>query len=114
MTTATSGCARCGRDEPEGQPCACCPNCGGVKSANALRCYKCAWPGRQPRSMTHNAVSEVELAAVTSRPRRAVRYRVYCFACGRSSEVETAPRQMKRCEACGGTMLVEMGDNDYY
>jgi rRNA maturation endonuclease Nob1 len=59
------------------------------------------------------AASEVDLTAVTSPPRRPVRYRVYCFACGRSSEVDTAPRRMKRCEACGGTMLVEMGDSDY-
>ena len=112
MTTATSACARCGRPEIDGQPCGCCPKCGGVKSATALQCYKCAWPGRGPRTTTRYAAPEVELPGVMTRRPRPVRYRVYCFACGRSSEVETAPRQMSRCDACGGTMLVEMGDND--
>jgi hypothetical protein len=112
MTAAMSGCARCGRAELDGQPCGCCPNCGGAKSASARQCYTCAWPGRQPRSARAYAASQVELPAVTSRPRKPVHYRVYCFACGRSSEVETAPRQMNRCDACGGTMLVEMGDDN--
>ena len=96
----------------DAQPLAACPSCGGVKSAGSLRCYKCAWPDRAPRSTTRQAPLELEMTEVTSRRRRAVRYRVYCFACGRSSEVETAPKQMSRCDACGGTMLVEMGDND--
>ena len=112
MTIAMSGCARCGRAETVGQPCGCCPTCGGVKSASAMRCYKCTWPDRGPRTGVRYAAPEVALPEVVTHRRRPVRYRVYCFACGRSSEVETAPRQMSRCEACGGTMLVEMGDND--
>jgi hypothetical protein len=112
MTTATSGCARCGRAEIDGQACACCPKCGGVKSANARQCYACAWPGRAPRSTTRQAPPDVEQPVVVSRQRRSVRYRVYCFACGRSTEVESALRQTNRCAACGGTMLVEVGDND--
>jgi hypothetical protein len=112
MTTATPGCARCGRAELDRLPCPCCPKCGGVKSAGALQCYMCAWPGRLPRSTASDAAPDVDLPVVNSRRRRPVRYRVYCFACGRSSEVEIAPRQMNRCDACGGTMLVEMGDYD--
>jgi hypothetical protein len=35
------------------------------------------------------------------------RFRVYCIACSRSSEGESAPPRLSRCEHCGGTMLVE-------
>jgi hypothetical protein len=34
-------------------------------------------------------------------------FRLYCFACGRSSEMATAPARPGRCVHCGGTMLVE-------
>jgi len=34
-------------------------------------------------------------------------FRVYCMACGRSSEGASAPARLSRCEDCGGTMLVE-------
>jgi hypothetical protein len=34
-------------------------------------------------------------------------FRVYCIACGRSSEGASAPARLSRCENCGGTMLVE-------
>jgi hypothetical protein len=42
--------------------------------------------------------------------RRAARrvFRLYCFACGRSSEVSVAPVRPGRCLHCGGTMLVEV------
>jgi hypothetical protein len=42
--------------------------------------------------------------------RRAVRrvFRLYCFACGRSTETSVAPAQPGRCIHCGGTMLVEL------
>jgi hypothetical protein len=42
--------------------------------------------------------------------RRAARrlFRVYCFACGRSSEVSVAPVRPGRCLQCGGTMLVDV------
>jgi DNA-directed RNA polymerase subunit RPC12/RpoP len=35
-------------------------------------------------------------------------FRLYCFACGRSSEVLIPPARPGRCQHCGGTMLVEM------
>jgi hypothetical protein len=35
-------------------------------------------------------------------------FRLYCFACGRSSEVSIAPVRPGRCLHCGGTMLVEV------
>jgi hypothetical protein len=34
-------------------------------------------------------------------------YRLYCFACGRSSEVAIVPAHPGRCTACGGSMLTE-------
>jgi hypothetical protein len=43
--------------------------------------------------------------------RRAVRrvFRLYCFACGRSTESATVPTaRVGRCQDCGGTMLVEL------
>jgi hypothetical protein len=41
--------------------------------------------------------------------RRAARhvFRVYCVACGRSSDVSIASARPGRCLHCGGTMLVE-------
>ena len=49
-------------------------------------------------------------AADRAARRRAVRrvFRLYCLACGRSSEVLIAPAQPGRCVHCGGTMLVEV------
>jgi hypothetical protein len=46
--------------------------------------------------------------------RRAARrvFRLYCFACGRSSEVLLAPARPGRCLDCGGTMLVELAAPD--
>lgn len=35
-------------------------------------------------------------------------FRLYCFACGRSSEVSIVPVRPGRCPHCGGTMLVEV------
>lgn len=42
--------------------------------------------------------------------RRAARrvFRLYCFACGRSTEVLIAPLRPGRCLHCGGTMLAEV------
>jgi|SRR5579884_1213440 len=42
--------------------------------------------------------------------RRAARrtYRLYCFACGRSNDVEIAPARPGRCPHCGGTLLAEV------
>ena len=49
-------------------------------------------------------------AADRAAQRRALRrvFRLYCLACGRSSEVSIAPAQPGRCVHCGGTMLVEL------
>jgi hypothetical protein len=40
-------------------------------------------------------------------------YRLYCFACGRSTEVLVAPARPGRCLQCGGTMLLEAVAPDY-
>lgn len=49
-------------------------------------------------------------AADRAAQRRAARrvFRLYCLACGRSSEVLIAPAQPGRCGRCGGTMLAEL------
>jgi hypothetical protein len=49
-------------------------------------------------------------AADRALQRRAARrvFRLYCLACGRSSEVLIAPVQPGRCGHCGGTMLAEL------
>ena len=91
---------------------ACCPQCGGPKSANAMRCYACAWPGRLPKATNRQAEFELAVPVSPILSRRKVKFRVYCFSCGRSTEVEVAPSRMGRCDACGGTMLVELGDSD--
>jgi hypothetical protein len=46
---------------------------------------------------------------VRAAQRRAARriFRLYCVACGRSTDVSTAPSRPGRCVHCGGTMLVE-------
>jgi hypothetical protein len=35
-------------------------------------------------------------------------FRLYCVACGRASEMSTAPARVGRCLHCGGTMLLEV------
>jgi hypothetical protein len=49
-------------------------------------------------------------AEVRAAERRAARrvFRLYCVACGRSSEAATAPQRAGRCPTCGGTMLLEL------
>jgi hypothetical protein len=89
-----------------------CPQCGGAKSANAVQCYACAWPGRGPKATTHRVDDDLVNPVVPISRNRKIRFRVYCFSCGRATEVDVAPRRMDRCDVCGGTMLVEMGDND--
>lgn len=51
--------------------------------------------------------SAEERAAARRAARR--RFRLYCLACGRSSEGSTvpAPSSRSRCAHCGGTLLVE-------
>jgi hypothetical protein len=53
-----------------------------------------------------NEPSAEERAAQRRAARRV--FRLYCFACGRSSEVSSAPVRPGRCLHCGGTMLVEV------
>ena len=49
-------------------------------------------------------------AAERAARRRAARhvFRVYCIACGRSSDVSRVPARPGRCLHCGGTLLVEV------
>jgi hypothetical protein len=49
-------------------------------------------------------------AEIRAAERRAARrmFRLYCVACGRSSESPTAPLRPGRCPTCGGTMLLEL------
>ena len=110
MTASAVLCERCGRTTPDGSRCVCRPQCGGPKSATALRCYTCAWPGRAPRVTTRQADIDLTLP-VAHTQRRKVTFRIYCFACGRATEMDVAPPRIDRCDACGGTMLVEMGDS---
>jgi DNA-directed RNA polymerase subunit RPC12/RpoP len=49
--------------------------------------------------------SAEERAAVRRAARRV--FRLYCLACGRSTEESTAPLRAGRCPTCGGTMLLE-------
>ena len=51
--------------------------------------------------------SSAEERAAQRRAARRV-FRLYCFACGRSSEVLIVPARPGRCAHCGGTMLVEV------
>jgi len=53
-----------------------------------------------------NEPSAEERAAERRAARRV--FRLYCFACGRSSEVSIAPVRPGRCLHCGGSMLVEV------
>jgi rRNA maturation endonuclease Nob1 len=50
---------------------------------------------------------------VPSAKRRAIDFRVYCFACGRATEVEIAPMFPGRCRACGGSLIVENQSSVY-
>jgi len=47
-----------------------------------------------------------ERAALRKAARRI--FRLYCFACGRSTEGTTTPGRAGRCPVCGGTMLLEL------
>jgi hypothetical protein len=55
-------------------------------------------------------LSEEPPAEERAAQRRAARrvFRLYCVACGRSSEVSIAPARPGRCVHCHGTMLVEL------
>ena len=62
-----------------------------------------------PLQLTNEAPAEERAAQ-----RRAARHvlRLYCFSCGRSSEVAIAPVRPGRCLHCGGTMIVEVAATD--
>jgi hypothetical protein len=64
---------------------------------------------RRPR-MSPLEIEAEPSAEVRAAERRAARrvFRLYCVACGRSSEAATAPARAGRCPTCGGTMLLEL------
>jgi DNA-directed RNA polymerase subunit RPC12/RpoP len=80
-----------------------CARCGAQKPTSGMRCLACG---------VRNDVPVESEAAIEARAaeRRAARriFRLYCVACGRSTESPTPPRQVGRCPACGGTMLLEL------
>jgi DNA-directed RNA polymerase subunit RPC12/RpoP len=80
-----------------------CARCGAQKPASGVRCPACGVRIDVP--VEPEAAIEARAAE-----RRAARrmFRLYCVACGRSTEGPTPPTQVGRCPACGGTMLVEL------
>jgi hypothetical protein len=60
-------------------------------------------------SAEERAAQAVERAAQRRTDRRV--FRLYCVACGRSSDVSIPPVRPGRCVHCGGTMLVEVADS---
>jgi hypothetical protein len=72
-------------------------------------------PAGLPRRVRRSRWTPLQLADEPSAEERAAQrrtakrvFRLYCFACGRSSEVSIAPARPGRCLHCGGTMLVEV------
>ncbi len=64
---------------------------------------------RRTRASTFQVPDEPsaeERAALRKAARRI--FRLYCFACGRSTESTTTPGRAGRCPVCGGTMLLEL------
>ena len=110
MIPTDSLCTVCGRETSRRHiGCTRCPQCGGLKSATALRCYACAWPDRQPRRARQLDDQDRPVAenAPVDHRRRAISFRVACFSCGRSRDVDAVPSSPGRCPTCGGSMLVE-------
>lgn len=111
MTVANT-CRSCGGTMgPERHACTACPQCGGQKSATALRCYACAWPGREPRQTRETAerhpIEPAPIEPARTPTRVQTKYRLYCVACGRATDVEVAASHASRCQTCGGSMLLE-------
>src|SRR4051812_31054734 len=105
--TIVDACGVCGQPKRAAQHiCSFCPECGGAKSATAVRCYKCAWPGREPRA-PRAQVTPDPIERPTAPRRVRMSYRVYCVSCGRATDAEVAVRPAARCQTCGGTMLLE-------
>ena len=72
-------------------------------------------PAKPPRRARKTHWSPLELLDEPAAEERAARrrldrvvFRVYCLACGRSSEVAVPPAQAGRCVHCNGTMLVDV------
>jgi hypothetical protein len=65
---------------------------------------------RRARTASHVQLSDEPSAEERAAQRRAARrrFRLYCFACGRSTESATAPFRVGRCQDCGGSMMVEL------
>jgi DNA-directed RNA polymerase subunit RPC12/RpoP len=66
----------------------------------------------QPRRSRRAPLEPIDepLAEARAAERKAarIRFRVYCMACGRSTETAAPPPgRPSRCEHCSGTMLVE-------
>jgi hypothetical protein len=59
---------------------------------------------------SHFQVPDEPSAEERAAQRKAARriFRLYCFACGRSTESSVTPVRAGRCIACGGTMLLEL------
>ena len=75
-------------------------------------------PSAPPRRGRKSRWSPLELLDEPSADERAARrrlariaFRVYCLACGRSSEMPVAPLRPGRCLQCGGTLLVEISSD---
>jgi rubrerythrin len=65
---------------------------------------------RLPRITSPLQLAEEPSAEERAAQRRAARrlFRLYCLACGRSTESSSAPARAGRCPDCGGTMLWEL------
>ena len=79
-----------------------------LDDGSPLRVYRSA-PARRSLRSPFRVVDELS-AEQRAAQRRAARrvFRVYCVACGRSTESSVAPARVGRCSHCSGTMLVEM------
>ena len=68
------------------------------------------WRARRLRLESSLQPAPEPSAEARAAQRRAARrlFRLYCIACGRSTESSVAPLRVGRCPHCGGTMLVEM------
>jgi ribosomal protein L40E len=79
-----------------------CTHCGALSAGPTARCRRCGLRNE----LSPDAERSAEIRAAERAAARRV-FRVYCFACGRSSEAMSAPTNPGRCPACGGSLLVE-------
>ena len=86
-----------------------CSTCGGPTVGRAKRCLPCGKVERASRAREMWLSPEVPAEQRAAERRAQQRqFRLYCFSCGRSTTVQTPPRQAGRCESCGGSMLTEL------